>query len=527
MSHWLDDWLVDVVAQNPGRSARELARLLNREHGDSFTRNIVRSDVNAALYCRRSTPVFRSYEKSPPRWYLANMAQAAGWGVDADERLYSWQKQAIANWGAAGRQGIVVAVTGTGKSSVASHILRRHIDLGVRSLVLVPSVILQQQWMRVIRDDIGIEATSLLGGQSGMQFDPNCPVTISTVQSMYSRADEFDGMFDLLVADECHRYGSPEYQRALLPSVPARLGLTATLEREDGAEEDVLLPYFGDVCFEYDFAAANRDRVIAPFTVVFFAVSLAPQERHEYDEAGRKMRRYRSMLINDYGVPAEPHGQFLRAVNRLVKGGESGAKVANLYLNCMKSRARILSESEEKLDAIEMLRPAIEESTKTVIFTESTKGADRWAAALDTDDLTVAALHSGIAADVRQDMLNDLRFGELQCAVAVHILDEGVDVPEIDLGIMVAGTQSRRQFVQRVGRVLRRKPDGRGAVFVLLYARETSEDPHCNASGDGLQRELVSELVENAVRRVDVSSADVNANWLGGLVSECLSSARS
>jgi superfamily II DNA or RNA helicase len=86
--------------------------------------------------------------------------------------------------------------------------------------------------------------------------------------------------------------------------------------------------------------------------------------------------------------------------------------------------------------------------------------------------------------DRRKDILRDFGKGRIQTLVAPNILNEGIDVPEADLGIIVAGSKTRREMIQRMGRVLRRKQDGRTARFALLFIEGTSEDPSTGAYED-------------------------------------------
>ena len=83
--------------------------------------------------------------------------------------------------------------------------------------------------------------------------------------------------------------------------------------------------------------------------------------------------------------------------------------------------------------------------------------------------------------DERKDILDDFKQGSIEAICAPRILDEGVDVPDADFGIILAASKQRRQMIQRMGRVLRKKPDGRHARFAIIYVRGTSEDPERGA----------------------------------------------
>ena len=111
------------------------------------------------------------------------------------------------------------------------------------------------------------------------------------------------------------------------------------------------------------------------------------------------------------------------------------------------------------------------------MFTDSIATSERVCVGLRHAGLRVASLHSGHNHNERADHLRRFADGYLDAVVAPRVLDEGVDVPEADLAIIVAGSNTRRQMVQRMGRVLRRKADGRLARLGVLYLEHTTEDP--------------------------------------------------
>ena len=91
------------------------------------------------------------------------------------------------------------------------------------------------------------------------------------------------------------------------------------------------------------------------------------------------------------------------------------------------------------------------------------------------------------------ERLEDFRTGRTRVLAAPKVLDEGIDVPEADVGIIVAASRSRRQMIQRMGRIIRPKTDGRSASFFVLYVRETAEDPKLGAHSS-----FLSEMNDNA-----------------------------
>ena len=113
------------------------------------------------------------------------------------------------------------------------------------------------------------------------------------------------------------RFRWTDSPKILIHEYDERLGLTATLERSDDAVEKTLLPYFGGVCFRYDFAQAILDGVCAQPRVAFVAVPLAKEERDEYDLTEADLVASRQVLRSIPDMPQEPFGAFLAAVSYL------------------------------------------------------------------------------------------------------------------------------------------------------------------------------------------------------------------
>lgn len=134
--------------------------------------------------------------------------------------------------------------------------------------------------------------------------------------------------------------------------------------------------------------------------------------------------------------------------------------------------------------------------------------------------------HSGKDSDACREALGAFEEGDLECLVAVRSLDEGIDVPAINLGIVAAATQQRRQMVQRMGRVVRRKDDGRGAAFVVIYARDTSEDPARRAAETEAEPSHYEDLLQNAEAVESIRAADVDPARIAATIASWIASPR-
>ena len=154
-------------------------------------------------------------------------------------------------------------------------------------------------------------------GDDGRDTAETCDVLVATRHSAAAYKPIPPGAAGgLLIADECHGLGGKTLRRALLPEYDERLGLTATLERSDDAVTDLLLPFFGGICYRYGFEQAIADGVCARPRVAFVGVPLSDEERVEYVAVEHRLVQARQHLRGLRDMPLEPFGDFLAAVAR-------------------------------------------------------------------------------------------------------------------------------------------------------------------------------------------------------------------
>ena len=407
--------------------------------------------------------------------------------------LRDWQVDAFAKWAAAGCVGVVEAVTGAGKTRLAIAAVRACLAQEGRALVLVPTLDLLGQWRSQLRELVpGTRVGQLGGGQADDLHEHH--VVIATPHSAASLPVDLPmDAVGLLVADEAHRYGAPTWGAALKPGFAMRLALTATYERNDDGLIDVLGPYFGGVIAEYDFAQAAADQVIAPFDIEFVGVELTDRERRAYEAADRRVKECRRELVS-HGLPKSPLELIAAAARLSAQGaGRPNARMsheivaARAFLSALRGRRDVAAQATAKLTVIDQLAPRLAvDGTRTLVFTDTVDQAEAATRALRRGGVAAEEIHGDLKRDTRRMRLAQFRNGNLQAVVAPRVLDEGVDVPDAELAVVLAAFRTRRQMIQRLGRVLRRKPHGRAAAMVIAYAIGTREDPAQGAQEDFL-----------------------------------------
>ncbi len=412
-------------------------------------------------------------------------------GGPETRELYRWQLDALASWLVCGRRGVIEAVTGSGKTDVAIAAAADALRRGRFVLVLVPSRVLMEQWHGRLTTAFPDARIGRLG-DTGRDRPAVCDVLVATRHSCAAhRPLPPEGSTGgLLVADECHGLGGAVLRKALLPQYEERLGLTATLERSDDAVNEILLPYFGGICHRYGFEQAIADGVCARPRVAFVGVELTADERAEYIATEQRLVTARQHLRRVAGMPLEPFGDFLAAVGHLAErdAGPDG-RAAREYLEVFSKRRQIVAQSTGKYELLGHLADAIKAADGTLLFTETVRAANHAINRLDPL-LSIELITGSTARRQRREILGDLRVRRLDAVAAPRVLDEGIDVPDANLGVVMSASRTRRQMIQRMGRILRRKAPGVAARFVIMYAKDTVEDPSQRLERDGFLDEV-------------------------------------
>ena len=405
--------------------------------------------------------------------------------------LYEWQLDALTSWLKCGRRGVIEAVTGSGKTDMALEAIADAKRRELFVMVVVPSRVLVEQWHGRLEQRFPEFTIGRLGDSKHDQ-PTDCDILVTTRHSASTHKPkpptETGG---LLIADECHGFGGGVLRRSLRPEFQERLGLTATLERSDDAVEKILLPYFGGVCYRYGFAEAIKDGVCAQPRVAFLAVDLNQKERDDYIAIEKQLIDARTVLRSIPDMPTA-FGEFLSVVGYLAeKDAGPNGRAANDYLKAFSKRREIVASSTSKHEALGRLAPAIKGADGALIFTETVRASNHAVNRLDPY-LEIELITGDTGRSARTAILDDLRSRRVDAVAAPRVLDEGIDVPNANLGIVVSASRTRRQMIQRMGRILRRKESGNGARFVIIFAADTLEDPRVREDRDGFLDEIES-----------------------------------
>ncbi len=365
----------------------------------------------------------------------------------------SYQREAVDAWLKAGGRGIVVLPTGAGKTVVAYDAIAR---LGVRTLVVVPTIELLRQWRSGVTERLQLPAKAV--GAIGGGERISGPITVITYDSAAMKRRRLDG-YGLLVFDEVHHLPAQSYRVIVeKANAPWRLGLSATLERADGRHEE-LTGLIGPVVYQRDPEELSAQKHIAAYKERRVYVDLTPEEEMRYETLMAEWRWYLATRRSQLGSGP---GMFAALIRR--SGFDAGARSA---LRAHHEARLVAMNAGAKLGAIEqLLRKHAQD--KVIVFSEYVGMVEQI-----SRQLMLPAITYRTPPAERRAILAGFRSGEMSKLVTGRVLNEGVDVPDANVAIVASGSASMREYVQRLGRVLR--PKATEAQLYELISRRTTE----------------------------------------------------
>ncbi|MBX3228707.1 MAG: DEAD/DEAH box helicase family protein [Labilithrix sp.] len=374
--------------------------------------------------------------------------EVAGALVHREPRPY--QSEALAAWKKAQGRGVVVLPTGAGKTQVATMAID---DRKRSTLVVAPTLELVRQWYDVLRATFGVPVGVVGGGDHVVH-----PITVTTYDSAHLHMEHLGARFGLLVFDEVHHLPSASYALAAkLSLAPFRLGLTATPERADGLEA-ALDRLVGPVVYHRAIGELAGE-YLAEYETERVEVDLTPEERAEHD-AERKI--YRDFVGMNHISMSSPRG-FGEFVMRSARSAE-GRRAMKAY----RRQRELAFAATAKLVWLEHLLDQ-HRSDRTLIFTQ-----DNATAHLIARRFLVPVITHQTKVTERSEILAAFAAGDYTAIATSKVLNEGVDVPEANVAVVLSGSGSVREHVQRLGRILRQR-EGKRALLYEVVTKQTTE----------------------------------------------------
>jgi superfamily II DNA or RNA helicase len=367
---------------------------------------------------------------------------------------YPHQEEALLAWKQAQRQGVVVLPTAAGKTYLAQLAME---CTPRTTLILVPTLDLMHQWYAQLKAAFPDVEVGLLGGGS----KDRSPILVSTYDSAAIHAEALGNRYAFLIFDECHHLPTDFYRViAEYAIAPYRLGLTATPERTDGKhrELDVLI---GQTVYRQT-PESLSGKALADHKIVTIKVKLSQKEQQRYSEA------------------LKTRNQFLRQSNIALSSLQGWQNFVQASACSPQGRRAMLAHREAKeISActdgkLRVLTEIITEHYPEgiLIFTNDNATVYRI-----SQEFLIPAITHQTPVKERHEILKSFKEGKYKILVASHVLNEGVDVPDARIAIILSGTSSPREYIQRLGRVLRKGTShNKQAILYEVISENTSEE---------------------------------------------------
>lgn len=436
-----------------------------------------------------------------------------------EKKLYQWQEECLERWFANNGRGMVQAATGSGKTVLALTAVKRlekkleeeskEVPLKgqerqLHIKIVVPTGALMRQWYKALRGYLdnasesrgdagnfqGVREKIGLRG-NGCKDSADCKYMIYVINSArYELARQIlaelkDGGKVLLIADECHHYGSGQ-NRLIFEFLPYikeyeknffSLGLSATLP--SGQVRHYLASALGGKIYSYGMDRASTQDTVCPYDIYHIGLAFQEEERQEYEELSARMKHLYSGLLRAHSILGKVEQKERYEILKGLCGSKNKkiAEAAAMYIKLSYKRKSLVCTASARTVCAYDLAERLADEEKILIFGERISQAEELYGLLEERFPGKAGrYHSKMGQMANKNVLERFRDGDIRILIACKAMDEGVDIPDVSAGIVLSGTSAQRQRIQRLGRIVRKKEGKERALLYYLHITETSED---------------------------------------------------
>jgi superfamily II DNA or RNA helicase len=402
-----------------------------------------------AIWYRSIVEHLRSHKQ--PYKDEARAYEPTPWRLQVTKEAFPHQVEGLDAWWQKAGRGVVVLPTGTGKTHLANMAIEK---AGRPTLVVTPTIDLMNQWYDELSLGFGAEVGLLGGGYYDIQ-----PLTVTTYDSAYLNMDRLGNRFGFIVFDECHHLPGPTYGLAAICAIaPFRLGLTATPERADNAHTH-LDQLIGPIVYRREITQLRGD-YLAEYQATILYVQLSEQDRQRYEQAREIYRGF----IQQSGINmSKPNGwgQFIFLAHRSPEGREA--------FRAYREQRELALAAPAKLNLLARLLDR-HNGDRVLIFTHDNATVYKIAR-----QFLVPVITHQTKTKERREILLRFNAGTFPIVATSRVLNEGVNVPEANVAIVLSGSGSVREHVQRLGRILRKSGDKQATLYEVI-TRGTAEE---------------------------------------------------
>ena len=388
-------------------------------------------------------------------------------------QLYKWQKAGLKAWEKNGYSGIVNVVTGAGKTvfALAAMDMLKKVFPSLQVKVVVPTIPLARQWKEALLHHAGSEEwrPGFFGG--GVRDEPGHRVMIYVVNSA---RDSISGHIKrefslnrhvLLICDECHHYQSPENRKifSFIEDMGERkelyhsIGLSAT--PFGNRDDQVLTRALGREIYQYDYDSAAADGVISPFMVCEVSASFLPDEMREYADLTEEVRLLLAKLLRAHpALKDKSDTAFIKAVTKIANDAKMDpSEPAAAFLIATFQRKQVSNLAMARIHCALSIIENLKSTDRVLIFCERIEQAKKMRFFLQRRFGNCCEIyHSEMTKEARSRAMEVFRLRQARILVSCRCLDEGIDVPDANIAIVLSSSSVSRQRIQRLGRVDRK-----------------------------------------------------------------------
>jgi len=406
----------------------------------------------------------------------------------SDMNLYDWQKDCLKKWFENNCRGIINVATGAGKTILAiaainaleEKLYKSGFNSSLRVKIIVPKIFLAGQWLNALIDALGAKRGEIGLYYGNIKENENRKYMIYVLNSArYSISSHIINDYKnncrvMLICDECHHFGSGENSKVFdfIPHIAAEkyysLGLSATPDYKNPA----VINSLGGEIYKYGFDTAVKTGVVAGYDVFNVALDFQDDESEEYDEFTERLNNLLSQILKlrPY-LKKYKNDKFYAELQKLAAAGiEKVSDLASAILVTLYKRKEIVYSAKNRISCAEELIKRLP-NNRIIVFAERISSVEELYGRLKKSEENIRAgkYHSEMGEEARRIALERYTTGEINILLSCRALDEGLNVPETDIGIIMSSTGSVRQRIQRVGRVLRKTGGNPVKSIYYLY----------------------------------------------------------
>jgi superfamily II DNA or RNA helicase len=363
--------------------------------------------------------------------------------------LFVFQKEALKKWIDNGCKGVIVIPTGGGKTFIG---LKAISVVKKPTLILVPTTELVEQWIETIKNNLGVKDVGAIYSKRKEIKQ----ITVATYHSASKVIDKIKDKFGLVIYDEVHHVPAKTFMdTALSILAKRRLGLSATPNRSD-KNEVLIFGSIGGIVYKATKKEINKEKkLLADLEAYIIRVPL--KSKVEYNEQDN-------------------------IIKKKMIAGTNPLKISVL-LSLLSRFKKVKGSIVVFTQYIDQAKKAYNEIVKSGIFKPD----------------EVALLTSKTTKRERNEIFNKLKNGKIKVLVVTTVLDEGVNVPDLKAAIVLSGTGSDRQLIQRIGRIIRNKEGKGSACLIDIVSKGTIEENFARKRSD-----VIKDVFGSDVKVMDV-----------------------